>query len=547
MQHGVNETFNDFLTRYRSRLQHVFGAAESSLPESSPAEASPSNGSGQNGFSGNGSGKNAVAGVEAADSSMARMLLDNPHLNLPADALDEVLREAPLSVFIPAEYGGRGGDISEGLSMLEASSYESLALSLTMGINGALFLQPLTRYGNEALKTRVFDRFMNHGATGGLMITEPDFGSDALGMQTGYTKRADGVAISGTKHWGGLTGRADYWLLTARPRDESGKLGRGLGFFVWEKSFGGITVEEKYPSLGLPMIPYGRNRIDTVVPRANELKPHSSGLRMLLDTLHRSRLQFPGMAMGYLRRIVDEAMVHTKGRIVGGRSLFSYDKVQERLAVLQAYSTACSAMCLKTSRLADISTDCSSVALTANSIKSVVTDMMQSAAQSLLQLFGANGYRRDHIASRSLVDSRPFQIFEGTNDILYEQISDAVLKSMRKAKESNLYRFLSQFDGAQRSADYLRGVLDTHIDFSLPQRKLVTLGEALGRVFSMEMVFELRDNGFHSDLTANALSVLGEQVRTIFESYRHDISVTAVEAASEESSWLSCAQVHAHS
>ncbi|MDD2636951.1 MAG: acyl-CoA dehydrogenase family protein, partial [Bacteroidales bacterium] len=62
----------------------------------------------------------------------------------------------------------------------------------------------------------------------------------------------------------------------------------------------------------------------------------------------------------------------------------------------------------------------------ANSVKSVVTDYMQEAAQSFLQLVGAKGYRLDHLAGRSLVDSRPFQIFEGSNDILYQQVTESV-------------------------------------------------------------------------------------------------------------------------
>jgi len=61
--------------------------------------------------------------------------------------------------------------------------------------------------------------------------------------------------------------------------------------------------------------------------------------------------------------------------------------------------------------------DTSRFDLIANSVKSVITDYMQSAAQNLLQLMGAKGYKLDHIAGRSLTDSRPFQIFEGSNDI----------------------------------------------------------------------------------------------------------------------------------
>lgn len=47
------------------------------------------------------------------------------------------------------------------------------------------------------------------------------------------------------------------------------------------------------------MIPYGLNKIDIKVPQQNKLIPESTGLKMMLDILHRSRLQFPGMGMGF--------------------------------------------------------------------------------------------------------------------------------------------------------------------------------------------------------------------------------------------------------
>jgi alkylation response protein AidB-like acyl-CoA dehydrogenase len=75
-------------------------------------------------------------------------------------------------------------------------------------------------------------------------------------------------------------------------------------------------------------------------------------------------------------------------------------------------------MCLNTSEISDINKDLSNHGFEANSIKSVVTDLMQEAAQSATQLFGAAAYRLNHIAGRSILDSRPFQIFEGSNDIL---------------------------------------------------------------------------------------------------------------------------------
>ncbi|HET7734325.1 MAG TPA: acyl-CoA dehydrogenase, partial [Paludibacter sp.] len=54
------------------------------------------------------------------------------------EVLGQIMDCKPLSVAIPTEYGGRGGKVQESLQLLSAASYESLALSLTLGINSAL-------------------------------------------------------------------------------------------------------------------------------------------------------------------------------------------------------------------------------------------------------------------------------------------------------------------------------------------------------------------------------------------------------------------------
>ena len=167
------QNFQDFLVKYKERLAQVFATVD-----------------------------------DKNEASLKR--------GIEPSVLSEIVEFSPLSAFIPSEYGGFGGNTSEALAMLEASSYQSLPVSLMMGINGALFLQPLANYGTEEAKQQVFNRVVNEGKMGGLMITEPDYGSDALKMQTSFTKNNDKFNIEGVKHWGGLTGIADYWLITAR-------------------------------------------------------------------------------------------------------------------------------------------------------------------------------------------------------------------------------------------------------------------------------------------------------------------------------------------
>jgi alkylation response protein AidB-like acyl-CoA dehydrogenase len=457
---------------------------------------------------------------------------------LPPYVLRQILECDPLSAFIPSEYGGRGCKTHEALSMLETTSYQSLPLSLMMGINGALFLQPLANYGNEEVKKEIFGRFIKEKNMGGLMITEPDYGSDALRMQTAYESENEHYHIKGLKHWAGLTGWADYWLITARETDTKGNLGRDVGFFVHDSRQGGIEVEEYYNNLGLYMLPYGKNHIDIKVHESKRLEAKSTGLKMMLDILHRSRLQFPGMSTGYLNRILDEALTHCKERFVGGVSLFNYDQVKERLAKLQSYFTVSSAMSFYTSENIPLEQDTSKMDLAANSIKSVVTDYMHSAAQSFLQLVGAKGYRIDHLAGRALVDSRPFQIFEGSNDILYQQISESTIKMMRKMKITNMHDFLSNYKLTEHAAGYFKESLDFDVDYQLPQRKLVKLGEAIGRIVAMNMTIKMGESGFNSDMISSSIKIIQSEVESIIAGLKSNQTAMVLEENRENSSWV---------
>lgn len=480
--------------------------------------------------------KTGIKNVFHSRSDVNQMALQR---GMPPFVLREVMSLNPLSVGIPSAYGGRGNKIEEGLAILEAASYESLSLSLTFGINLALFLQPVAKYGQEDAKKSVFARFLNQQNMGGLMITEPGFGSDALNMQTSYTENPGYYKINGLKHWAGLTGWAEYWLLTARELNNTGELNRDIDFFICDVNSPGqqIIVEEIFANLGLYQIPYGRNRIDVEIPKVQKLIPETTGLKMMLDTLHRSRLQFPGMALGFVQRMLDESLAHVRQRYIGGKSLLSHDQVQHRLSILQAFYTICTAMCVQVVKLADIKNDLSLIGFLANSVKCIVTDLMQESAQSATQLFGAGAYKLNHIAGRGIVDSRPFQIFEGSNDILYTQITGTLLKMMKQARESNLYQFLKNHDLTSKSASLLKKLLDFELNFDIPQRKMVELGKVIGRIISAEMVINLGETGFRKDLINNGLELLHHEITSILSGYNFHNPAMVVEDYQENSSW----------
>ncbi len=477
-------------------------------------------------------------------SSMKRAFHGNDSIDrfcstrgLPPAVLNELLSSNPLALAIPVKYGGMGGTMRENLTLLSAAAYESLSLSLTFAINNALFLQPLAKYGQETAKARVFKQFIRNGSMGGLMITEPGFGSDALSMQTSFTEVNGNFHLKGTKHWAGLTGMADFWLVAARRKSENGSLMRDIDLFISDNHSPEqkIVVEEYFENLGLYQIPYGKNQIDISLPEDQRLIPQTTGIKMLLDLLHRSRYQFPGLGLGFIQRMLDEAISHTQNRMVGNQNLFGYDQVQNRLSRMQASFTICSAFCLKSGETAGIDADLFHNGLEANIIKSVTADMMADSAQSLLQLVGAKGYKLNHIAGRSVVDSRPFQIFEGSNDILYHQIGESVLKQMKGLKVNSLAMFLKGF--VTNAATRIHDMTSFSVEFRLPQRKLVDFGKAISRIVSMDLVLHLEEKGFRKDLINNALEVLTQETSSLLNTFRHPNNAMVVEDYQENSAW----------
>ncbi|MFP9119082.1 acyl-CoA dehydrogenase family protein [Flavobacterium sp. RNTU_13] len=458
---------------------------------------------------------------------------------LPGNIWEGIMETIPLSVAIPEKFGGRGLSVKECLSVLSAASYESLPLSLTFGINIALFLEPLAKYGHPKIQERIFKRFLKEKAMGGLMITEPDYGSDALNMRTSFNSREDGFAINGKKHWQGLTGMADFWIVAAREQLKDGDLGRDIAFFITEQSSPGqqIEVEYYFNNLGLYMIPYGMNAIDIFVPENQKLQSESTGIKMMLDILHRSRMQFPGMGLGFIRRMLDEALAYCNQRKVAGQSLFFLDSVKYQLSRIESSYAICSGMCARSAVISSINADLSSCGLEANIMKALVTDLMQESSQIALQLQGSSGYKIDNIAGRGIVDSRPFQIFEGSNEMLYTQIAEIMIKKMKKMQQETFFQFLSGFPLTEKIAGQFKELLDFSIKDTLLQRQLITLGKIIARVVSLQYVYNMTLKGFRNDLYDNCCKHMMMDIKSLLSNLTDFNNSMPVEDYTSQSAW----------
>jgi len=341
--------------------------------------------------------------------------------------LSDFLKLGPLHCFIPSEYGGTFESTYNCMDLLDRVSYHCLPLGLALGITGSLFLFPMARLAPEKLNAEVLPRFLNSTELGGMMITEPTGGTDIFGLNS-TLEVADGRAtLNGVKCWGGLTGRAEHWLVAARIR-KGDKLTRRVAMVYVPLATEGVAVEHYFDALGLQPIPYGSTRYTNVsVPESYVITPPGgSALRDILDTLFRSRMGVAAIAAGQCRRLADEVASRAQSRITFGRAIGEYDQVQYRLSGLRGFQQVNQSLWHFTGYWSDLQTDVSGDHVLANASKVVSSEGLQAAADSAVQVFAAAAYKRNHVVGRAFTDARPFQIFEGSNDVLLENTYDVL-------------------------------------------------------------------------------------------------------------------------
>ncbi|VGO21621.1 acyl-CoA dehydrogenase family protein [Pontiella sulfatireligans] len=335
--------------------------------------------------------------------------------------LTDFLKMGPLRGFIPTSLGGTYDGTPTCMAMLETVSYHCLPLGLALGITGSLFLQPMAKLAPKELSERILPRFLNSAELGGMMITEPTGGTDIFGLRSTLETANGQATLNGVKCWGGLTGRAEHWLVAARIK-KGGKLTRRVAMVYVPLASKGVAVEEYFDALGLQPIAYGRTRYSNVtIPESYVITPPGgSALRDILDTLFRSRMGVSAIAAGQCRRLVDEVTERANSRVSFGRIIAEYDQVQFRLSGLRGMEQVNQSLWHFVGDWKDSHNDVSGDQVLANAVKVMSTDALTAAADSAVQVFAGAAYKRSSVIGRSFTDSRPFQIFEGSNDVLLE-------------------------------------------------------------------------------------------------------------------------------
>jgi alkylation response protein AidB-like acyl-CoA dehydrogenase len=377
------------------------------------------------------------------------------------------------------------------LEIVRQCALVSVEMALSLGIAASLFAHPVSRFAPDLWRSRLEEGFLTGGMLGGMMITEPGCGTDISACET-LCRGADGaLEITGVKHWAGLSGLADYWLVLARDVPP-GAVRRfpSLNFYICRADPESFKLLKRYGSAGLRSIPYGMTRI---AAREGVMGPLFSGsrterFRRIHGVLHRSRISIAAIACGACERIAAEAAAHAATRQVFGRALADYGQVQARIAEIEAardvsrvlFKVACRESAAADEANADVN------GRNANVVKVVASDLAFASATSASQLLGGESYRTDTYIGRTTADLRPFRIFEGSNDVLCDAIWQAAEKSGRTGGESFQTAVAAAFRKVGLPGPDLTPFAGVEPDGTLPQGLRCLGGRILAQALCVE-------------------------------------------------------------
>jgi (2S)-methylsuccinyl-CoA dehydrogenase len=354
--------------------------------------------------------------------------------DIPEDIISGMAELGGFGLSVPEEYGGfAAGGESDYLAMCVAT--EELSWG-SLGAGGALITRPeiLTRAivkgGTEEQKHGWLPQIASGERVVGVMVTEPDYGSDVAGVKVTATPTDGGYLLSGVKTWCTFAGRADTLMVLARTDPDRSLGHRGLSVLVVDKpeapghhfSFddgqGGKMEGRAIDTLGYRGMHSYEVAFDSWFVPADNLIGLESGLGkgfyLQMEGFENGRLQTAARAVGVMQAAFEAGLEYAQERSVFGKPVFDYQLSKVKLARMAALICAGRQFSYDVARKMARGEG----ALEASMVKAYVCRAAEWVTREAMQLHGGMGYAEEFPVSRYFVDARVLSIFEGADETL---------------------------------------------------------------------------------------------------------------------------------
>ncbi|KAB8142766.1 acyl-CoA dehydrogenase [Chloroflexia bacterium SDU3-3] len=285
------------------------------------------------------------------------------------------------------------------------------SIATFFGVHFGLSMGSINAFGSAEQKQRWMPAMRRFEKIGSWALTEPDVGSaTSAGLQTTARREGDTWVINGAKKWSGNATFADVNVIMARDTAD----GQVKGFLV-ERGTPGYTVEKLQGKISQRMVENVLITLDNVQVDESSRLPGIASFRDIARQLASARSivgwQATGLAMGAYER----ALAYAQSREQFGKSIGSFQLVQNMLVQMLGSVTAMQAMMLQLARLeerdGEISHERASLA------KAFCGERMREVVALGRGLFGGNGILLEYEAAKYFADAEAIYSYEGTHEM----------------------------------------------------------------------------------------------------------------------------------
>lgn len=346
----------------------------------------------------------------------------------PRDLVKIFAQAGLFKCYIPEEYGGSGGGITEMAIVTEELSRACGGIALSFAGTG-LGTYPILLFGNEEQKRKYLPDLAYGRKLAAFGLTEANAGSDVSAIQSTAKLKGDEYILNGTKQWITNGGEAETYTIVAMTDKKKGA--RGASAFIVEKGFPGFSFGKKENKMGIRGSTT-RELIfeDCRVPEENLLVREGMGFIIAMKTFDFTRPGVAAQSLGIAQGALDQALIYAHERIQFNKTISSFQAIQHKLADMATEIEAARALVYNVAFSIDKgkekSTKKSAMA------KLFASDVAMRVTHQAVQIFGGYGYLRDYPVEKMMRDAKITQIYEGTNQIQKNVIALSLIKERIK-------------------------------------------------------------------------------------------------------------------
>ncbi|MFL0294525.1 acyl-CoA dehydrogenase family protein [Mycobacterium sp. SMC-18] len=330
----------------------------------------------------------------------------------PREAAEALLATDFFAPHVPEQFGGAGADALATCIVIEEVARVCASSSLIPVVN-KLGSMPLILAGSDELQSRYLPQ-LAAGKGFSYCLSEPDAGSDALGMTTRAVQEGQFWILNGVKRWISNAGVSDFYTVLAVT--DPAKRGSGISAFVVEKDDPGVSFGTPERKLGVKGSPTSEVYLDNVrIPADRMIGDIGTGFRTAMRTLDHTRITIAAQAVGIAQGALDHALAYAKQRTQFGKSIAEFQGMQFKLAEMGMKVEAARQLTYAAAGRSERSDD--DLSFFGAAAKCFASDVAMEVTVEAVQVLGGYGYTKDFPLERMMRDAKITQIYEGTNEV----------------------------------------------------------------------------------------------------------------------------------